>query len=318
LNTALPGTTSQAEGYVNGFIYVVPFTQLQSPDTSDVSVNVFVRSENMQFNFLTSRNIPTKREIYSESNYTSGIKGSSIPSEPVSCIPLNPSSASVDKICEDHFGERPVSFRSLLKRFYTTAQIAPGSLTIVNGHVLVSLPIFPKNNMAYGSSSFTMIDMFSYLRYAYLGTKGSIRKHVKSVTSQSNSPNWRVTAGLNTITNSEMTQAAVAVTAAAKAVTAMVRYPWEGAVAFVLATNAGIEFELPYYSSNLFSYAFSDTLDDGGSTNNMEKYWVRSCFVTFDGVSNVTPAITVESCSGEDFQFLRFQGTPYYTASIVF
>jgi len=274
----------------------------------------------MHFNGMIVDNLPTQRSIHSEAE-VSGItkmQGSKSSVE-VSCLDLNPTSASIDRICEEHFGERPLSFRSVMKRFVT--QFKASNTTSVSadyGLIRYSGPIFPAPAMAYGNSSFAFVEFFSYLRYAYLGVKGSIRYRYRTLFGYGSRPNDRVTVSLKGL--SSTTTAATLVTTHSPTVGTF--FPLStlyGSLHYVPATNGGIEFELPLYTNNLFLLAFSDTLDDLGSTNNMELAWFRDFQVESDYcLATAVGAVAVlEVATGEDFTFLRFQGAPYYTAGVV-
>jgi hypothetical protein len=52
----------------NGYLSVVPYTQLQSPDDSPVEVNVFVSCPDLRVNFFNDQQLPTERFL-NESGY---------------------------------------------------------------------------------------------------------------------------------------------------------------------------------------------------------------------------------------------------------
>ena len=103
-------TTVGSVDTINGYISVIPFTSLQSPDASDIKINVYVCSPDLQVNGFTNVNLYSSRAAYAESGDV-GIDDTPL------VIELNKSSATRDGLCEDYFGEQPLSFRSLLKRF---------------------------------------------------------------------------------------------------------------------------------------------------------------------------------------------------------
>ena len=91
-------TVGSAE-LMNGYISVVPFTSLQSPDASDVQINVYVCSPDLQVNGFTNSNLFSSRAAYAESGDI-GIDDTPL------VISLNKSSATSDGLCEDYFGEQ--------------------------------------------------------------------------------------------------------------------------------------------------------------------------------------------------------------------
>lgn len=89
----------------------------------------------------------------------------------------------------------------------------------------------------------------------------------------------------------------------------------DGALKWQPTTSGGIEFEIPYYSSNLFDFAFDPSY--GGDTLPaslwlaIQSVWEYQ--IQFKGDDNSIFAISVDSASAEDFTFLRFQGAPIFT-----
>jgi len=95
----------------NGVLYIVPFTELTSPNNGDVEVNVYARCDNLMLQQPDSAFLPLRRKFTTESEALNG---------DVSCVTLNKSTANTDNISLHHFGEQVLSFRTLLKRYVTT------------------------------------------------------------------------------------------------------------------------------------------------------------------------------------------------------
>jgi len=312
-NVIDPDTTFQAEGYVNGYLAVVPFTELQSPDTSDIYVNVYVCCDNLQVNGFTSKNMPSQRRVLTESG---PFPGSSLSSTIVSKLNLNESSATTDQICVEHFGEQPLSFRSLLKRKVTVhsfgipagayeTQYAQGPIYFIN-----QLP-FAATSTTYG-----IVDLFSYLRMAYLGVRGSMR-YLFSV---NNGSEWGTGMPVRVGLLAPATYAALSYANAATSNTNHSRLGYEGGIVYLPFTNGGIEAEFPFYSNNLFVFAGPDTCDDGALANTtMETSWFRNWYLWNDTHGAITSGarLAIDVSAGEDFTYLRYLGAPYYTASPV-
>lgn len=310
LNTSNPASNSGARGYVNGFLAVVPFTALQSPDNSDVSVNVYVMSDNMEFNVLSRSNIPTERfVIESESGPMSDVtSASSNTSHMVSCLSLNPSTATTHTIAIEHFGERPVSFRSLLKRYVTVVINALGASTSVSSRFV--MPNIPPNQLPYNVISAPIsIDILSYLRYAYLGMKGGMRYRVnccrRNVSDLTSTIRVSLLAPTDTWATPGTTQSG---------------YPslsyLEGTVVFLPNTMDAIEYEVPFYTNNLFLLSFKDDLVD--STGDIMSPWfTRNHMISFDNRPDGDDTyLTVDMATAEDFTLLRYQGCPLYTQTL--
>jgi hypothetical protein len=292
-------------GYFNGYIAVVPITRLTSPLEKTIDVNLWVKSDNMQVNFVTEANLPTERKIFTEAQEIHPIG--------VTQVELNKSSASQMHINEEHFGENPISFRLLLKRF---ASIGSGSYTTSAGAVHVLSLVknnIPKMQAAYSTapSSQPIPNLLTYLRYAFLGIRGGVRFR------------WRFLQNMNTdmykfavVSNdSPSTDAADSVTDTTT-VGATIPSRIRGTVAFNFNNNAGIEYEIPFYTNNLFVFSFHAKLDGGQNTtdDDMEVYWTRTHTVAyFNANASTRQDFDVEVASGEDFSLLRFSGAPYYS-----
>jgi hypothetical protein len=296
--------------YTNGYICVFPFTSLQSNDNSDIEVNVYVRCDDLRVNYLSSRALPEARGILSESGVFTESGDYSESSTEVTCFTLNESSASMMRCSHYHFGEEPVSFRSLLKRYTrTNAFTVPAETSTQHGVLTVFDRVYPKNYLTYGSGATnTRMPLFSYLRYAYLGARGGIRKRIEysgeiktswlshiKITNQEARQNFDESVnysigGLSTARN-------------------------EGTVTFVPHTNGGVEFELPYYSSNLFWISFADDMVGDDNSGEVCLDWNKSYIFEMDVYGNIGDGtVSVESAAAEDFSFMRFQGAPYFTA----
>lgn len=307
-NIILPSTTFQAEGYVNGYIGVVPFTELQSPDTSDIYVNVYVCCKDLQVNGFTSKNLPSQRRLLTEAG---SFPGTCLSSLPVSTLDLNESTATRDKICIEHFGEQPLSFRALLKRKVTTIVFsANGAAHETFAH---TGPIYFLNKLAFGATSVTgvQLDMFSYLRYAYLGVRGSMRYAcgLQNI-------GWNGAAPFKMGLLPPADYAAVATSNTPASATAYPRLSLEGTSMEIPATCGALEVELPFYSSNLFVFAGPDKCDDSALTNTtMEKVWYRNYSFHYLCTAVQVSYMNLEVSSGEDFTYLRYLGAPYYTSS---
>jgi len=270
---------------------------------------VYVFSDNIAYNGLEVGNFPTSRLIAEEEEEPIVAESLSCNmSQDITLIDLNPSSATMDNICEDHFGEMPVSFRALLKRYVTSRALTYNTTAVAApAHREFTAQILPHNNMPYGTTSIVTYDLFSYLYYAYVGVRGGIR--YRFTDSQMTAQSLPVYVSLATPATSF---AALSMTQG----TGWLGGRMQGSACFVPAVNAGIEVEFPYYSSNLFQLSFSDTLEGNVTDDVMSSRWYRNYF--FDAnILNLT-AVTgsvmqTQVAAGEDFSFMRFQGAPYYT-----
>lgn len=284
----------------NGYVAVTPFTSLQSPDGSPIEVNVYVSSDNMMFNQLTTKHMPTGRPT-TESEWISGVEQK--------CVPLNESTASVAHISEEHFGEMPTSFRALVKRFCGWTDVSQWQIEENGGADIYGFyesPIYPPPSPAYdGTFTTNTPHLITYLRYAYLGIKGGI-KHRFSVTGN--------------VTFKELNRVKVSLLPPGTAFhlfrksddVTMLTSSMVGTVDFVPTTNGGIEFETPLYTNNLFGVSFSD---DAFPPNSMvEGNLTRSFKVFLMWANNSGDSIYAlhDVAGAEDFSLMKFNGAPCY------
>jgi hypothetical protein len=278
----------------NGYIAVIPFTSLQSPDNSSIQVNVFARCDNLHVNYYQS-NGPVNR-IVTESGELFESK---------TPLDLNQSSADVSHLSEDYFGEEPYSFRSLLKR-YNFNKFVPVSIIPTNhSHVNLGLVRRFQFTNPYGTNS-TANNLFSYLTLAYLGFRGSIRKRLY-FTGVNFSTSSQVIISNDAISDFDL--ATIVISGISTGFTTVTSRA-SGTVRFVPSSNGGVEFDLPFYSNDLFHLAFSDNPTSPGICSSA---YCRNYRAIYD--CGVSPATNVQEdiAAGEDFGFFRFQGPPFHT-----
>jgi hypothetical protein len=303
LNSIYGGSINIAtlENFLNGYITITPFTELTSPDMDGVSVNVYVSCDNLRVNFHSGANMPTSR-ILTESAGESSCE--------VMCEPLNPSTASTDNISLHYFGEEPFSFRSLLKRYVTmetVITVAPAVTTHTLSRTDNNMPnIYP----AFGSSTFSPT-LYGYLRYAFMGIRGSIRNR-RSLREYDTGVNYgemnRVVVKLAGSTNVFLGNTVW--TSSQPTMTP------NGSVVFVPHTNGGVEYDTPFYSNNLYCYSFADNLVGASPVGSFNEFWVRQHTIEFE-LDTINPGETVicsrDVATGEDFSFFRFNGGVLYS-----
>jgi len=268
--------------------------------------------DNMHFNGLSSINIPNYRVVALAEDVPvveSGYMGTQV-SQPVSCFDLNESTATLDHISEMHYGEEPLSFRALLKRFVSGPFAVVAAAAANSTYLSLSGPIYPDNRMPLLGAPQFRPDLFSYLRLAYLGVRGGMR--------------WRFHLA-GPIGDGVCSNTKASLTPPSFLILPFSVNPWagsgnsapsnlEGTVAHVLHTNGGVEVEFPMYSPNLFQLPMSDTWDSGTTTGNMEGTWFRDFQVVFEGVGSlVANVLSTEFATAEDFHFIRFQGAVPYS-----
>jgi hypothetical protein len=147
--------------------------------------------------------------------------------------------------------------------------------------------------------------MMSYLRYAYLGVKGSVRKRVHYFIDSSSKESGQFRASLDAPSTTVIPASSYNV-----GVTYGDSY---GTITMVPHSNGGLEFEVPFYVNNLFVFSFSDDLTSPSSNGEMTTQWSKSYTTSLDSFSaNDAGTIVEESAGAEDLTFMRFQGAPYF------
>jgi hypothetical protein len=295
--------------HVNGMVFAAPFTSLQSPDSSNISINVYVRAKTLDVNFMSEDNLPTSRQYLAELQDTEGDSSFShcVSSEDITCAELNEPNATTDHICESYFGERPLSFRSLLKRYnhdwhYIDA-VARAALLLMR----VDMPIISPINPSYGGLTTFRPNLFNYLRYAYVGMRGGIRKRFAFHTDGQLGLLGQIRASIYGLQTAQLTPVA------APDAFGLPVMSVSGTEAFVPNTNGGIEIEYPFYTNNLFLLSFTDDLISASSLV-FEDRFLRNAYLQWWSVTaTTTTRISWDMAVAEDFSFLRFQGSPPWT-----
>ena len=287
--------------YVNGYLFVAPFTTLQSPDSSDIPVHVYVRSTDVKFQQLTD-DIPSARALITPES----LSENDLHEEKRLAKVLNPTTASMKHITTYNFGEQPISFRSCLKRYCTAALVNHTATADYRRLVLVrkNLPDpVPAYNTTY---SVAYKSLYGY-RYGFLGLRGGIRYRVFHIGEEGYNETGRAFAMLMS-PSSSVTESAV--NGVAPDYTTM-----NGAAVFLPHTNGGVEYELPFYNQNLFLFSFATDLHGTSTAGEMAYTYTRSheFHADINGTTGKDHTFVFDIASGEDFTLMRFTGAPYYT-----
>jgi len=297
--------TNLGQTITNGFISIRPFTTLQSPDLSDISVNVYVSGEDMQVNFLTGSKFPGKRIFITESS--SGIS----PEVGYTCFDLNEVSDTGDGCTELCFGEQPLSFRTCLKRYFALEQSVYTLGATAHKDLSWDRDVIPRPVPDFNTTASTSITLLSYLQFAFLGIKGGMRYRyhiwVQGKPQEAGQP---IIIAFKSPTSSNVSTFTPATH------TTPTEINVGGGAIFDPHTNAGVEVELPFYSANLFHFAFSKNWDGifGSSNGILLNTWLRQYMISINNDAVSTDVVlSSEQSVAEDFQLLRFNGAPFYT-----
>jgi hypothetical protein len=150
--------------------------------------------------------------------------------------------------------------------------------------------------------------LYNYLRWAFLAQKGGIRKRIRIVKNNTNPlPDFRVNVSLRP--DESTTAGAGWINGGVGTVRGPVM---DGTVTFMTSVNSGLEFEIPFYSNNLFSWACNadQWFNTGLSVIQVDN--LRSYNIDIDGFDATTSNIYVAEtfAAGEDFTFMRWLGSP--------
>ena len=305
---------------LNGYIEIRPINELIQPtSTSPVLVNVYVSSDDMEVMVPISENLPYHRDIpFTESRTVNDVGY------------LNPKDGHTGKIHLDHFGEKIMSFRALLKRYATTEVIARTDPTPTNGMWILFSRLYQRPASPVGEAAVSSTEpeiqrtLFDYLRFSYLGMRGGMRKRVIPVSGDNTVGNLNY---VRTLLDPPLNQSSHN--------TGLFRYDadsildiktnvlhgeLEGSVIHHLPTNGGIEFEVPFYHPDLFVFAFNNTEGNRNTTDTdlgVTDEYTASWQTQISTTSGVTGdfALAIDSATAEDFTFLRFQGAVPFGSS---
>jgi hypothetical protein len=291
--------------YINGMIYVRPVNTLQSNGQYPVYINVYVRMKDLEVNFLDNEKIPLDRIMNPETLVAEGL----VMEEPVTCLDLNQQSPLSRDSAVLHFGERPLSFRALLKRFYRTGTAdtlaiagSPGATRITNGTYPFAYPFMEQAETDASGAS-----VYGYLRPAFMTLSGSVRKRIKLVRALADNPfmlQWKVTLNPEISTFGSLAVAELTTMSAAES---------RGTVTHVARVNDALEVEFPMYYNCRYLFSFADNLigtnDSGASTLVFFKRYHAD--VDHTGVAGPGKVVE-ETCFGEDFTFRHWTGAPPY------
>jgi len=210
-------------------------------------------------------------------------------------------------LAERYFGERPISFRSLLKRPFLAEQQNVGNSTgqWVAEYVGMTIPRFLPTYTE-DVTSVEQGNLYGYLRYAYLGMRGGICRRVRFLGIKPDISS-RVNVSLIQPSNS-----LVIPNLSYKSLGWATSY-LDGTVHFNPHTNSGVEFELPFYTNNQFVWS-QNTNPYSNTDSCLDPYMTKNFLMDHDIPDGADRcAVVDEAFMAEDFCFLRFLSSPPYT-----
>lgn len=308
--TAVDITSFNTEENI-GWIDVRPFNELVQPtDDANVPVNIYVRSNDISFAVPSQEFIETERKYLVTQSHTV-----------TTSVNLNQVENNEDNVFLDHFGEKVISFRSLMKRYTTQGLYNNNIGSVGKRQWIYNFNLYPTSFSHFEAGVAGNYDdplakptLYEYLRYGYLGVRGGYRHRLKMMGAMyyENGDTATVSNVLGSLDWYQPTFSDTAVNIANIAA----ENSLDGTVTIVPASEGTVEVELPYYSLNLFEFAFSAErgFDQFGGDIMAYDTSTASLVVHGNSKSNSLDAFLNDvSASGEDFSFIRFQGAPLHS-----
>jgi hypothetical protein len=224
---------------------------------------------------------------------------------------INRTSYSTDFLYEEWFGEAPLSYRSMLKRYGGSASLQiPATTGYQSGYTF----------SFYNIPSIVQVgNLMSYLRPGFLAMRGSVKKMLNfpSVYSSTTSTT-KFDVGDMVVVALPFPNKAIALPTpssfAGNSYTDIFNYT--GTIEFSPANNSGVEFEIPYYSTNLF-YSSQNGNNQTPASNTLYDqfgvFWYNVCITPTSTPNNGTLYIQEYTAAGEDFTMMGYTGAPVYT-----
>lgn len=309
------------EGYDNtymlGYVTVRPLNELVQPtDLSTVPVNVYVSCDDLMVAAPSVENIDFNKNFTVTQSQI--VTEGEVDNEDVTHDTLIVTGASHDKAALMHFGEKIVSFRAALKRYagvgyFENSVPATGDLFTLK----FKGSLYPRSCSAPGRADRTdsfQKTVYNWLRFAYVGVRGGMRYRVRYIdTRESDRSHYYVTARRAGYASYATTLDGMDIAAISSSTKEDIGASWQGSTLYHLMSNGGVEFEVPYYSENVFQFSYSDDEGANYSSNDVSVDFVNlwNCNYTVDGINNDSIYGYVDAATAEDFTFLRFQGAPF-------
>jgi len=288
-------SASVMRDYANGWVALVPITNLVGPAGYAVDYAVTVSSDDIEFAYPDQSLLP-KRVTQGDS--TTQLEGP--------CIDLVDIGSDSARAAQLHYGERVFSFRALLKRFtQTDVKVLLVSSYNVGDFISYQSTIVPP---LYPSPSGTTADnsnvsLLSFLRPSYLGMRGGFRKRVR-ITGHAPAVMAVMSVQLDSPSGVSVPSFALV---GASSITGI-----RGATQFVPYTNSGVEFEIPCYTNNLFGVPSNADIYSSSLSPMFLNRALRTYTVYMDCTANATYVASELTATAEDFSLMNFiAATPY-------
>lgn len=258
------------QGYANGFFEILVVNDLTAaiPDPPPISINVYVSMEDMEVACPTNNTIgdlayvlPSRRDASDEEEKVDEVAPVSLKFESAEAVTGKfdhemgmktemLSDKTVDQVFQIGFGERIKSFRTLLKRPSTQWYLGGELSGKINYFYFNAIPqnyryyqLTIINNWLFRPDS-TEVDLFAYLRGAFVGMRGGFRYTAVP---------YANTTGINALSvNRFQSPDGDPVNYIPAGVTTSAGVSYTGTHYAIMSSNPTISFECPYYDSSRF------------------------------------------------------------------
>lgn len=259
---------------------------------------MFVSCPDLMLNQLVTTYLPSDSRAYPESEFK-------CTNSDYTCIELNDTGSDPKMICLDHFGEQIHSIRSCLMRFQISGLTGPHAAA-ANGCEYHG-KIIPDRLPSYSATVLWRPTIYGHFCRCYVGERGGWRKRIGFY-----GADFAVTDQVNVSLDPPSTSTAARSIAAVAAGSPNI-YEVEGTCAFAPFTNAGIEFEIPFYSTNLYVLANCDDPYNNTLDPCIDPHIMRNYKINIQCKASAAMDVVEHSAVADGFCFLGWTAPPSYT-----
>jgi hypothetical protein len=302
---------SNRRGQSTGVLTVRPATSITEIDSlAPMYINTYVYSDDMEFTEpWDHEKMGLNSNINAESAYEQGEPINKVQMQDDHVVKVSGITSTINRMCPNnknlyhaHFGEKIESLRVLLKRDQSAFLMAHTSTNTIEH------PLYPPHNnfLIPRSVSITnnngRVNTFNIMRHCFLGVRGGIRYRVSSRSDNFISNIYikykRTRLDIPTASVHTLLEAEVSPSVAGS----IIQNPMHG----------GVEYEVPYYSIHLF-----ESPGLLGQTQLYDRNNDSSGAILFNDIIGAAPTQLFQMSIAEDFNFLRFQGSCFYSINPV-
>jgi len=298
---------SNLRGQSTGVLTVRPATSITEIDSlAPMYINTYVYSNDMEFCEPWDHvNSSLNSNINAESAYEQGEPINKVQMQNDHVVNVTGITTTINRMSPNnknlyhaHFGEKIESLRVLLKRDQSVF-LAAHTTTNTIEH-----PVYPPHENFLIPRSVTItnnngrVNTFNIMRHCFLGMRGGVRYRMSSRSDNFISNIYikykRTRLDIPTLSTNVLSNTKVSPSVSGS----IIQNPMHG----------GVEYEVPYFSTHLF-----DSPGLIGLTNTYDRNNDSSGAIVYTDVVGAAPNQLLQMSVAEDFNFLRFQGSCFYS-----